>query len=83
VAQRFGSTWIYESPDVFYIRLPDTFTGQCPTGTAPVYRFFDPSVTNHRFTAETSLRDNMRYFGLIQEGYGNPPNQVAMCAPNG
>ncbi len=83
VERRFGHDWIYESPNVFYIRLPDLSTGQCPAGTSPIYRFYDPWTINHRFTAETSLRDDMVDFGLIQEGYGNPPAQVAMCAPAG
>ena len=35
--------WIYESPNVFYVQLPDTATGVCPAGTMPVYRFFNRS----------------------------------------
>ena len=91
--------WVYESPAVFYIPLPDKASGACPANTHPVYRFFNSATTNHRFTAEVDDRDCMisgipdpdgadptcRHpgSGWIQEGYGSPPNQVVFCSPNG
>ena len=44
--------WIYESPAVFYVQVPDAATGACPAGTRPVYRFFNAATTNHRYTTE-------------------------------
>ena len=79
----FGDKWIYESAAVFYIQLPDPITGVCPASTHAVYRFFNPATTNHRYTPEVDIRDELiAQGGLIQEGYGNPPNQVIMCTPN-
>ena len=52
--------WIYESPNVFYVQLPDTATGACPAGTAarlPVLQ--RAATTNHRYTAEIVVRDEL------------------------
>jgi hypothetical protein len=75
--------WIYESPAVFYIFLPDPTTGACPAATQPVWRFFNQLTTNHRYTAEVDERDTMRSDPAtwIPEGYG--PDAVIMCAPTG
>ena len=35
--------WIYESPNVFYIQLPDTNTGACPANTLPDLALFQPA----------------------------------------
>ena len=79
---RFGHNWIYESPNVFYIQLPNRTTGVCPAGTKPVYRFFDFFTTNHRYTTEEIERDRLRVTpGYIPEGYG--PRGVIMCSPLG
>ncbi len=81
-AQRFGFAWIYESPNVFYIPMPNPVTGACPADTQPVWRFFNAVTTNHRYTTEKVLRDQMRADPTwIPEGYG--PDAVIMCAPNG
>ena len=71
--------WIYESPAVFYIRLPDV-TGDCPAGTQPLWRFFNKATINHRYTAEVVIRDQMRAKPSVwvPEGYG--PEQTIMCA---
>jgi hypothetical protein len=75
--------WIYESPAVFYIGLPEPTTGACPVGTRPLWRFFNQLTTNHRYTPEVKLRDEMRDdpFAWIPEGYG--PDAVIMCSPGG
>jgi hypothetical protein len=79
-AARFGAAWIYESPNVFYIHLPNQVTGACPAGTRPVWRFLNTFNTNHRYTAEVLLRDVLRITpGWLAEGYG--PEAVIMCAP--
>jgi hypothetical protein len=71
--------WIYESPAVFFIRLPDA-TGDCPKGTQPLWRFFNKETINHRYTAEVVIRDQMRSKPSVwvPEGYG--PEQTIMCA---
>jgi hypothetical protein len=52
--------WVYESPSVFYIQLPDSISGACPVGTLPIWRFFNQVTTNHRYTADQATRDDMR-----------------------
>ncbi len=80
-AIRFGASWIYESPNVFYIPLP-TLSGVCPAGTKSVWRFFNLATTNHRYTAEVFVRDDLRAkANWISEGYG--PEAVIMCSPVG
>ncbi|MEO8135659.1 MAG: cytochrome c [Betaproteobacteria bacterium] len=70
----------YESPNVFYIGLPDIVSGACAAGTVPVYRVWDDRAdTNHRYTTSTAIRQQMLAMGWLAEGYG--PNQVIMCAP--
>jgi len=79
-AARFGDSWIYESPNVFYIQLPDARTGACAAGTRPVWRFLNTYNTNHRYTAEVLVRDDLRLTpGWRAEGYG--PDAVIMCSP--
>jgi lysyl endopeptidase len=75
--------WTFESADVFYLALPDTATGACPGGTDPVWRFFNQRTTNHRYTTDHSIRDQMRDDPAtwVPEGYG--PDSVIMCAPAG
>jgi hypothetical protein len=75
--------WTYESASVFYIALPNTSTGACPSATKPIWRFFNQLTTNHRYTADHALRDQMRAAPAtwVPEGYG--PDAVIMCAPVG
>jgi hypothetical protein len=73
--------WIYESPNVFYVQLPDTVTGACPAGTRPVYRFFRSATTNHRYTTEIVVRNELAATpGYTAEGYGPGPYYPTMCA---
>jgi hypothetical protein len=82
VQRKFGSSWIYESPNVFYMPLPNTVNGACPAGTQPVWRFFNTARTNHRYTAEVMVRDELRGTpGWLPEGYGD--DAVILCAPKG
>ena len=81
---KFPTQWVYESPAVFYILLPDKATGVCPANSHAVYRFLNnANGLHHRYTAEVDLRDTLIDLGgWSQEGYGFPPAQVVMCAPN-
>jgi len=73
-------TFVLESSSVFYIAVPDSVTGACPSGTVPVYRVWDDRAdTNHRYTTSLQVRQQMQSAGWIAEGYG--PQQVIMCAP--
>jgi serine protease len=72
--------FVYESPNVFYVVLPDTLTGACPANMVPVYRVWDHRAdTNHRYTTSSAIRATMVAAGWVAEGYG--PDQVIMCAP--
>lgn len=71
--------FIHESPNVMYMRLPDTTTGACPAGTLPVYRVWNRRPdTNHRYTTDLKVRDRMVAMGWVAEGYG--PGAVIMCS---
>ena len=72
------SNYFYESPNVFYIALPDTGSGACPAATVPVYRLWNQRAdSNHRYTADPGIKTAMLAKGYKEEGYG--PG-VAMCS---
>jgi hypothetical protein len=75
-------SFVFESPDVFFIALPVTsgpMAGACPAGTIPVYRVFNNRADpNHRYTTSRAIRDQMVARGGIAEGYGD--DAVIMCA---
>ena len=72
--------FVYEAPDVFHIALPDTTTGACPAATKTVYRLWNNRVdSNHRYTADASVKAQMQARGYVAEGYG--PDAAIMCAP--
>ena len=74
------SGYTYETASAFFIELPDALTGACSAGTTAVYRLWNNRAdSNHRYTTDRSLRDQMIARGYVAEGYG--PDQVAMCAP--
>ncbi|MEP7180839.1 MAG: hypothetical protein ABI886_01475 [Betaproteobacteria bacterium] len=71
----------YESPNVFYIPLPDTLTGVCPLGTTVVYRLWNQRAdTNHRYTTDILLVQQTLARGFVLEGYGL--TSAVMCAPS-
>ena len=73
------SGYIEESPNAFYIALPDTTTGACPVDTVPVFRLWNGRFdSNHRFTTDQLVRRWMVGRGYVAEGYG--PDAVSMCA---
>ncbi|HMA32765.1 MAG TPA: sialidase family protein [Casimicrobiaceae bacterium] len=74
------SGYVYETPAAFYIALPDTASGACPSGTLPVYRLWNHRAdSNHRYTADLATRNAMIMRGYVPEGYGTMG--VAMCTP--
>jgi len=74
------SGYVYESPNAFYIALPDLTTGNCPASTLPVFRLWNNRAdSNHRYTPDPGIKAQMLAQGYVAEGYG--PNAVAMCAP--
>jgi hypothetical protein len=85
IAARVGfdpnySGYILETSAAFYIPLPDTRTGACPSGTVPVYRLWNGRADlDHRYTISATIKAAMIAQGYIAEGYG--PNQVTMCVP--
>lgn len=71
--------FVLESPAVFYIALPDAFTGACPAGAVPVYRLWNQRIdSNHRYTSDRAIKAEMIARGYAAEGYG--VDAVAMCA---
>ena len=67
--------------DVFEIATPQTLTGECPAGTVNVYRLWNKRPdSNHRYTTDLSIKQQMIAKGYVQEGYG--PGAVIMCAVN-
>jgi hypothetical protein len=67
----------YESRAVFYVKLPDSSADACPTGTIPVYRWWNKrSDTNHRYTTDRSIKNQMLAPGYVAVGKGT--DAVAM-----
>jgi len=77
---QLSGVWLLESRNVFELGLPHSVTGACLAGTVPVFRLWDArSDSDHRFTTDPAVRDQMLARGYVQEGWGAQP--VAMCAP--
>ena len=74
------SGYVYETPQAFFVPLPDAATGACPSGApVAVYRLWNQRVdSNHRYTVDRAVKDQMVSRGSVAEGYG--PDAVAMCA---
>jgi hypothetical protein len=74
------SGYVFESPNAFYIGLPNTSSGACPSATAPVYRLWNQRAdSNHRYTTDPAIKAQMITHGYVPEGYG--PDATIMCAP--
>jgi len=72
--------YVFESPNAFYVALPNTANGACPGGTTPVYRLWNGRIdSNHRYTADPGVKATMITKSYVPEGYG--PGAVIMCAP--
>jgi hypothetical protein len=73
------SGYVYETPNAFYIAVPDSATGTCAAGTIPVYRLWNARFdSNHRFTVDPAVKTRMLAKGYVAEGFG--PDHVSMCA---
>ena len=78
VMQNWPGIWSLEQADAFYILVPDA-AGNCPSGTLPVYRFFNNRRdANHRLTVDLSTRRSMINRAWVAEGNG--PNGVVSCS---
>jgi YVTN family beta-propeller protein len=76
-----GSVWQLESSAVFYLMLTDA-AGNCPAGTAPLYRVCNNGLSgapNHRYTANRAVRDAMVAQGWSAEGNGS--DVIFACTP--
>ena len=70
--------FVLEEPNYMQLFLPAA--GTCPAGTQPIYRVFDNRTdTNHRYTTDRAVRDQMVTKGWLAEGDG--ADLVVMCAP--
>ena len=73
-------TFVYEAADVMHVALPDTTTGACPPDTVKVFRLWNNRAdSNHRYTADATVKAAMLAKGYVAEGYG--PDATIMCAP--
>jgi hypothetical protein len=67
-----------ETPNAFYVDVPDA-AGNCIQGTIPLYRLWDARAdTNHRYTTDPALREQMITRGWVPEGSGIG---VVACVP--
>jgi serine protease len=74
--------WTFESASVFYVVVPDQ-AGACPAGYRPLWRFFRAGVTNHRYTADVSVRDLLRSRSAEWTPEGTGLDAVIMCSQDG
>src|SRR5438132_5540428 len=66
VKQRFPGIWILESDNVFLVRLPDPVSGQCGSGSVPIYRTWNARADdNHRYTTDATVQRAMVAKGWI------------------
>ena len=74
------SGYVEETPNAFYIGLPDKATGACAANTTSVYRLWNQApASNHRYTTSVVVKNQMIANGWVAEGYG--PDAVDMCVP--
>jgi serine protease len=74
-----AATWALQYAAAFYVLLPDS-TGECASGTLPVYKFFDNRFdANQRHTIDLSVRRAMINRAWVPQGVG--PNFVTWCTP--
>lgn len=74
VGERWPTTWLLESSNVFQVVKVDTGSHQCPAGTTTVYRFFNNRRdVNHRYVVSEAVKVEMTARGWMFEG-------TAFCA---
>jgi hypothetical protein len=80
VAEKFPEDWLLESGEAMYVYLPDPQTGACPAGSIALYRMWNQRRdSNHRYTTDPAVREQMIAKGWLAEGYGTLG--AAMCLP--
>jgi YVTN family beta-propeller protein len=78
---RAANGWVLES-STFYYLMPTDANGNCPAGTAPLFRVYNNGMggaPNHRFTGDINARNLMITLGWIPEGNG--PLIIFACTP--
>ncbi len=79
-AQIMFPSFILESTSVMQLGVPNPISGVCPAGTVPVYRVWNRRPdTNHRYTTDINVRNQMIAKGYVPEGSG--PDAVTFCSP--
>jgi len=76
-----SAVWELETTALYYLELTDA-NGNCPAGTAPLYRVYNQGMggaPNHRYTADLAVRALMIAQGWVPEGNG--PNIIFACTP--
>ncbi len=78
----FADSWLLESEEVFRGIPVDSMTGNCVSGSGPIYRLWNNrSDVNHRYTDQIEIADQMKAKGYIPEGNGSPSRPVIFCMP--
>ena len=80
-ATRAANGWVLEDSAFFYL-MPTDANGNCPGGTAPLFRVYNNGMggaPNHRLTADIATRNVMVSLGWIAEGNG--PLVIFACTP--
>lgn len=73
--------FVKETANAFYVLPPDHGSGACSANYQPVYRLWNQRQdTNHRYTTDLAVRNQMVAKGYASEGYG--AYGVVMCVPN-
>jgi hypothetical protein len=80
VQVQFATSWTLETSNAFLTQLPHPLTGECPSSTQRVHRYFNMRPdANHRYVVDGPALEQMRASGFASEGDG--PFAVVMCAP--
>ena len=70
--------FVLEAPSFMHMYLP--VKGICAANTVPIYRLYSNRANvNHRYVADSAIRDQMIARGWLAEGDG--PDRVTFCAP--
>lgn len=73
-------SFVLESTAVMHLAVPNPVSGVCPGGSIPIYRVWNQRPdTNHRYTTDINLRNQMVAKGYVPEGSG--PDAVTFCSP--
>lgn len=73
------SGYVLETSEAFAVALP-TASGACASGWTAVYRLWNQRAdSNHRYTTDAAIKEQMIAKGYVAEGYG--PDAVGMCSP--